>query len=1600
MTVFIPIANLINLIIENWMISVAALAVFASLCLGLFKGAKHGIRAMSILLVLAIIGLCAFLVYYFIAKDLEGLIKFGIAWLPTIIFLIVIILSTLVGIRRGLRKSLILVLHAVIAAGICLGLFFFCVTSPVFDKLLLNIINSSIGTGGLQSQLGVSAECSTVREVLLELFNSYAIEWGEIGILLGETSAYVLALVNMVYRLIFAIVFYLLYQFLLLILYIIYLIFYSERKYKNKRNISFAMNQADSSYKKRPLGGGCVGLVRGLVSGIISLSFLGTVFYIAVGGSGASRLPENISFGENYNPLISIYRSIESYGDQGIFKILNSIDDPKNTPYYLFAADIVFSGGLDDEERGVSGNIKFREELAAYTGFAKNTLALLIKYDTDGDVSSILRGDGGGDTMDKLLKVFTKSEFRVEFDNLIDNFDAQTYIINFSLSLADAVISNVDEMSFMESVSADNKELLKVLFKRNYLSDTIPDERDRKHSVSSEVTEEEEIPPYLTVNHLFTKRDARIVLGIVLDILANNIDVGNPHSIATNLIPNIEELSILSTKRSHEMDPVLGRLYCFLDNKYLTDDGEDGITYAEVKDESVYWTRELRALLSVADGLLTMYDKVTGSEDKNIFTAVTSLFDEENEDYNDNVKMYEELTDVISDSKILSKVMCSNKVHSLLNDQLRKVSENIYFPKKLIYENTYDDKGNLISHGEAYQILRGLRLLAEKDNKEIMDSLLESSSEFKDLIKKLSQIITKDDPNAHGNSLASYLTESTLLRSVISSVIQDRAGDMLVVPTLSLETIGEQPVNIINKAELREIFEALPELIDLILPLASEDVGAEHINAILEDKTFKSLLDNGNKIVEGTIAKSLIEMLVDNGTVIISKKLENYEEWITVSGDPGELRKFLRTIDLLAIDIKGLMEGEGLDGTKIFDKLKTLEEDRIYELLDSEVFYYTSSKMLNKGEIGFTNFTVIVPTSACRELENDTLDRIIKKDELASVFIDLKEFGLSSDMNSENIIKKLVEKKEILDDSNIISASVVNFLVSNEDICTALSIPKSYIDDGKEEKLKEYDMSNLWHSELPHLIGAIDEIFGISNLSDNEEFVFNSEKISEKTNSLLMSLNDKSISEPKSSKSRLDVCYLSEIIQNNITTELDKALDDELIEEEVLESLKIINHNIKVYPQSEISALVSALKALGINSVDDAHQDNFSSLGNYKNNIDVLCKSGIVRGIITKKIDESLNGDIIDSPVKKQIKGGNMCYSAEEITDLVNALDELGMQDFNDLDKYDFSKNITNLKNTGSNGTETKLEIIYRSDIVAGILTKSVRDTFDKNEDLVYHTAAHRSDLDVLKLSEIDSLLSLLDTDDLDNFKVGAVSLLNVRDQLVPDTNGHPRSYLILANFTDTIIKNTSLYIPSSVYETRSAIVKASEAVHFIDAIIALHGSDETLDDWDVDGDLVLPEEEHWNTLLGSEIMRATFSHTVFTANKDIAFSKSSINNNYYRVTKSGVTQNKIAIISNAQFKLLFEIIGTSGNELKVPSFTDTHSIRESNLNIELLYKFDVTRYTMSKAIVSDPTQPGVMGLCEMEEFLKFDSNGNFIESSKEPVVPFDILEGIVKAVS
>ena len=279
--------------LEQWEITLTVLACLTVLFVGVFKSFKRAFVLALVFLIAAGLVFLGGAVAYLIQNDLQGLIAYAVAWVPTVIFVLILLVSTATGMRRGLRKSLILFTHAVCAAGVCLAFYFVCVTSNTVDVWMLDLTNTLMGGGTvLQGTLGVSAECASMREVLAEFVFKQLDDTREIGILIRDNGAYVMTLIDLAYRIAFAVLFYFVYLLLVFLLYLVYLIFYPERRYKKKKMLAFAQNKTEISYKKRTGGGGIVGLFRGVITGLISLSFIGSVFFVVAGGTGESKLPD------------------------------------------------------------------------------------------------------------------------------------------------------------------------------------------------------------------------------------------------------------------------------------------------------------------------------------------------------------------------------------------------------------------------------------------------------------------------------------------------------------------------------------------------------------------------------------------------------------------------------------------------------------------------------------------------------------------------------------------------------------------------------------------------------------------------------------------------------------------------------------------------------------------------------------------------------------------------------------------------------------------------------------------------------------------------------------------------------------------------------------------------------------------------------------------------------------------------------------------------------------------------------------------------------------------------------------------------------------
>lgn len=1656
MNAFASMAQLVELAVSHWDVSLIVLVAFTVLFIWLFKGIRGGIRATVVALLLGGIAIAVGLAIQLVGKGITQTVAFAIAWVPTILFLLIVLVSTLVGARRGLRKSLILAVQAIVAAGICIGLFFFCVSGDLIDGALLSLVNAVMGgEHALQSALGVSAECETLRQCLAEFIPTLFSYGSEISMLLRGNGAYIMTLADLVFRLGIAVVLWLVYFLLVFLFYLVYAIAYPERKYRRKRQAAFANGKVDCSYKRHRVGGGLVGLARGLVVGIVTMSFLGSVFYIAAGGTGEGELADRDFGDEQSNFYYSIYRSVESYGAQGIFKVLGSVRDLDDSPYYLFAADLVFSGALDDDLNDVHATVRFRKELGAYTGFAKDTIILLMQCGEERIQSALDTGDSGT-IMDAVVDVMKEPQFRAEFENLVDNFDSQTYIINFSLAMASTVVAHLDEMSFASSVGESNVEMLKVLFQRGYLSETIPDERELRESLGSDTTDDPlVIQPYLSVNHLFNKKDAQTVLRVALSFLANEYSTGEPMELVKKILPELEGLSILGSERKGEVNPVLGRLYCFLENTYLTDEGQDGITYSEIRAQNISWVDELHSLISVTDDMFTLYDGVK-REDGNYLQMVLDVFDDENPDYEENLRLYDGICSTVADSAILGKVLASGKITAMLREELRNSGTDAYFPDNIVFENRYDSDGELISRGETFQIFYGLRLLGDRKNKELFDLLFDSSIEkveLSDLLNILSDAVARRD--GLGLTLADYLTESYLLRSVVSSVFIDQGQDIFAVPYSSRERNAKgEPVNFIVKDELKQIFDELPKLTDMIIPFLDGGFETEEVVELLDDPTLRSFLDSGNGIIEGTLASILVKQVNGKGLVVIPRALDtalpqNLDGWASdISGRPGEIRKLIAALDELDGHLEDMLSGE-LQDDELIDILGDLSANSIDTLLASDVLYYTFSKSLREQDGQSSDgFTLIIPSSATLPLQDDVLESLIKKQELRTILSELNSFGFTSEMDAADILKKLVENKNKLRSSNIVSASIINYVVQNDEMKEALSLPETLQKAGSRAELERYGETSVWYPELPALVNGLDELFGVT--AGEKEIDLSESGLTQRLSVLVKVLDTRS--DVVDGQSKLEVLYRSTVIKHNLTERLDSSLDgtvdekairdakgldgyylrDEIgtlsdaaklfdidifsetedidgkVKEEALtlnepaegyggetkldviypsviirsmlseqlddallsdtEEKKVmidalvlqrIKGNDAYYKKAELAALSDGVNELEIESVDALQDYEFNELktlngesrlrpGTGETRLGVIFSSQVLAGVVTYKIDEGITDNLIDPSVRSGIKDTVGIYPEEEVASLLVAMDEFGIDTVDDFKTHNFTGEIKTLNGESTaNAPQTRLNVLYGSDLASGIITKKIQEEIEKHDDLADHSKAYKEELAVYKESEVRELVTLLGGKNISEYTLGSVE--EIKYYVEPVDGSAPRSYVIAATLTKNLVKNRELVIPASQMDEES--VKASELTALIGAFEALGGNGK-LAGWDVGSHMVLPDHSNRDVMTSSAIIRATLTKKIVELNSGITVAQQDIH------TESGYGKDRegrtIAVFRKQTLLQLFETLDVcgSGNTLSVPKFGTVSDILAQRDNLELLCKFSAIRYRISETIL------------------------------------------------
>ena len=1490
-----------------------------------------------------------------------------IKWVPTLLFLLIVLTSTFVGFCRGYRKSLIFFIHSLIIGGIFITLFFLFKESKMVDELLLTLVNLIMGSDtALQDLLEVSHSAKSIREVLVLYIPTQLNFMDGLSLILADNGAYLLTLVDLVFSIVFALLFYILYLVFELIMTIIYFIFYSDRKYKKKAHKLVMKGKTEFGYAKRRLKGSLIGFTRGLISGFIMLSLLGSLFFIVSGGRGNEKSPQYDLGNEDYNNIYNAYASISEYGSHGIFKILNAFKDKENVPYYLFAADIIFSGDLKLDE-DYSYNIIFREEFATYVDFSKDVLNLMMKYGAD-DIRAIVNGDEDIDLADAVIKIMVKKEFQLEFEQLIYDFDSKVYISNFALSFVDSLISHIDDTDFGADLDDETKDLLCILFKKGYLSETIPYEYNLKYNLKQ--SESVDLG-FISSKDLINKDNVIIAYRIITDILYfNNVVEDDPDDalyfeMMNNTIDNIAQLSLLYPDDEEAMNKVYRRLYAYVRYNFLdkVDDSEEVTPinmetsmneyYIDKEFDSIDWVTELRALISVAkDGIyLYQHNELKLDEPEELISQLFEIFNSTDQSNVELVSRLDKVLNFISSSKLMANVLSSNMINGTISDTIGDMFEGYLMPE-IKYSNTYDESGHVVSYGEAYYFIKTLsEMLRNPENKLIFD-LLYGNVEAKDetdMLLQICNILTADN----NKQTIDYLVGSKIFRSIFTAVleqIETEQGKMIYFDNSVLD-IDSNGAKVITKEELENVIYLLPDLLDLVTPLLGKEVSNSDIAALLENEKVDQMLES--RLIEGTVTNVLVLSLKENKDLILPRYLANKEKGL-VSNEEGisEVKSLINITDELFNESTGVGLEDLLSGdiNKVVDVLTKAKDIKV--LFESGILYYTvSNYMLNNANNELLSFKIIIPSSCRIELSSDTVPVIIEKNVLVDFFEIGKVLFTDSNTNDENasneIIKKLIINNSKSDhkylSNYILSASVMTFMIENNNVAFKdfVNIPAvmvEYITKIETETDKTssyyYDVDNIVHTEAVKLCTVFDELFEISVSRDQGKDVdiINGDNKKVVTDAIEKILDDPTISsQVVSGKTKFDVVYDSVLIASTLSNRFEGYLipkdKDALIAENVLHCYEIYDSEFEKFEKEEIFKFITAMQSLGLTDPENIGFKDSIKLLNAKNKEKVY-SSILAVGLVTHMIDEALADE------NSKLRTTPLAYQEE----------------------------------------------FYKDGRKIALYKECEIDAF----------------MDLLG----DNLSEIIDNPK--NFKLKSYNLMDVRDiifELSPNSNKYNqeitsvKSYMIIATVTKEIEELDDIYIPLSAYDSTNKVIVAEEFLKLIHSMDAA-GFDFSLKFDNKNTGFM----SNINVIAESKVLLATISKKIKIEVEDQTFATVVLDDDSYRVVENDFKGNKIYYLSSDEFINFFHAIETVISDSSFSIEMDANIVK-TIAKKDVAIRNNILKSSLMYSVLSDIIEENfeALGLTLEEVSLADIANNNTITDNQIALAKFNEILDILK---
>lgn len=1416
------------------------------------------------------------------------MIEFLISWGPTFLFLLIILNGFIWGLIRGFRKTTILFIHMLIVGMICLIVFLAFLNGKNFDQNITSMTNSILNHFGKnwieilkldENTLSTGKEilgiegAPTLQETLAIYIANLNSDNPLAFYLILEDSPYIFAIVEMILRMAIGIIIYIFYFLFIFLFYIIYLIFYPVRRKIKRVEKEFQRGERPTPYKKKRFLGGCMGMVRAFVAGIIAFSFLGALIYIVTGNQELKSRYElqsdenELKFNsEEMNKGYDYYSYICKMGNTGIFKILNNIKDPSSTPYYFYFADLVLQGSFEDDKLGIKDKFYLRDELGYYVQYTKEAFNLFLKYADKDYIENLDFSKIDQDEFIKQIEVlFSMPEFVEAYEALIDQFEDKPFFIHLALSTITSLVNHMDLITDDELIL----DLIQTLF-----------------------LEEDSIK----VTDLATKDDVKFLFKSVVNVVAiasedpmkvNEDETTEPTLeqkkkdtqkiilYAKAATKSIQEISIFKdSSRSTIGNKLFSGLYKFA-IQYMeksSTDEENKIDFSDLNLDDIIWVDEFNLLFKACDPAFDLayhiYDPDQNVLVKNIFGMFAG------EQASKNEQAYTLFTEQIVESQILGHVLQSNMISKMLDDVVFSITQNeeAKLPKNIQYMG---EKGELAIFLDSFKDLlkkcgNDIYVLIE-NQKDIQATQLIS------LAKSMNQPIEENG----SIRLVDKVLDSQLVHYLLSTILlyMDFNEFEIYSPKESLETI--ENYKILKIDEIKLIVNFIVQCEDVIINMIDDPENFDYIN-LVSNNYLLNLLDQ-SFLIQGTISNYMIKMAKEEKSIILPIAYAVPDAWLAQNGKPGE-------ISILVKAIKELKDAKDKDGNPLInailnntieaETILNLENEIIYTMMESKVLQYTISGQLDLfAEQGFK---LVVPRISLEEIDAETtVDgvtvNVICSDDLAEMVVLLKKFiEFDSEGNIKILYGEIFKNKAELVSNYIISASLMgNFMDMSNTADTYFVMPSSYATAYTSFtatcETKQDLIGNIWFGkvdiveddELYYLLDAIESIVCDENGQLPDDF------------DVETSLNTSIVIPKKSTHKISQSAILRASLSKQILNVKEIQVSEDLYEDSaILSSEFMILFNV-VYDLLEV-------EEIAVNTIST----KFETLNLTKSKINAALESDIMSNTLSQyildveQVQVPLNTtseiQVIRVDEQQQVfKASRKAITKTEITHFFDSFFELLEVDEQEgLSIHNMSQKLEGLVIKKST-IETILSEQNISIIVKATLSQKILDIEelsvpdDKTEAYTLSSGIPGKDIDRLEmLAFFTSIFILLEKTEISTATIGdEMNQLSLKKTTISHVLD---SEILHMTLSQKLLEVEELNIPMTqlnsvmVKEKNQYNIHTIEILNFFNAIFALVGTDtihiNTISDElaEIEIDASMLEE-----LLLSKIMTSTLSKNI-----------------------------------------------------------------------------------------------------------------------------------------